>query len=104
LSSSRKQQCPQTDLNKEQSLLWHRILHQNGWIAPLWAARRRSKDEELSQDEIAFYDAFGGACYLISSKSTSTTEPTRRSQSSQGHGARSRHDDGLSSYPKLFFS
>jgi hypothetical protein len=30
LSSSRKQQCPQTDLSKEQSLLRHRILHQNG--------------------------------------------------------------------------
>jgi len=53
-------------LSKEQSLLWHQILHQNGWIAPLWASRRRSKDEGLSQDEIAFYDAFGGVCYLIS--------------------------------------
>ncbi|QND71461.1 acyl-CoA dehydrogenase family protein [Tardiphaga robiniae] len=27
---------PETDLTKEQSLLWHRILHQKGWIAPLW--------------------------------------------------------------------
>ena len=27
---------PETDLSKEQMLLWHRILHQKGWIAPLW--------------------------------------------------------------------
>jgi len=27
---------PETDLTKEQTLLWHRILHKKGWIAPLW--------------------------------------------------------------------
>jgi len=27
---------PETDLSKEQMLLWHRILHNKGWIAPLW--------------------------------------------------------------------
>lgn len=27
---------PETDLTKEQSLLWHRILHRKGWVAPLW--------------------------------------------------------------------
>src|ERR1700678_4208355 len=27
---------PETDLTKEKSLLWHRILHKKGWIAPLW--------------------------------------------------------------------
>src|ERR1700736_3766375 len=27
---------PETDLTKEQSLLWHRILFGKGWIAPLW--------------------------------------------------------------------
>src|SRR5271155_3598802 len=27
---------PETDLSKEQMLLWHRILHRKGWIAPLW--------------------------------------------------------------------
>jgi alkylation response protein AidB-like acyl-CoA dehydrogenase len=27
---------PETDLTKEQMLLWHRILHRQGWIAPLW--------------------------------------------------------------------
>jgi alkylation response protein AidB-like acyl-CoA dehydrogenase len=27
---------PNTDLTKEQSLLWHRILHHKGWIAPKW--------------------------------------------------------------------
>jgi alkylation response protein AidB-like acyl-CoA dehydrogenase len=27
---------PDTDLTKEQMLLWHRILHKKGWIAPLW--------------------------------------------------------------------
>src|SRR4029434_6377162 len=27
---------PETDLTKDQSLLWHRILHKKGWIAPLW--------------------------------------------------------------------
>ena len=26
---------PETDLTKEQSLLWHKILHKKGWIAPL---------------------------------------------------------------------
>jgi alkylation response protein AidB-like acyl-CoA dehydrogenase len=26
----------ETDLTKEQSLLWHRILHRKGWVAPLW--------------------------------------------------------------------
>ena len=27
---------PETDLTKEQSLLWHRILYKKGWIAPSW--------------------------------------------------------------------
>jgi alkylation response protein AidB-like acyl-CoA dehydrogenase len=27
---------PETDLTKEQSLLWHRILYRKGWIAPMW--------------------------------------------------------------------
>jgi alkylation response protein AidB-like acyl-CoA dehydrogenase len=27
---------PETDLTKEQSMLWHRILFKKGWIAPLW--------------------------------------------------------------------
>jgi alkylation response protein AidB-like acyl-CoA dehydrogenase len=27
---------PETDLTKEQSLLWHKILFRKGWIAPLW--------------------------------------------------------------------
>src|SRR5271169_3126323 len=27
---------PDIDLSKEQMLLWHRILHKKGWIAPLW--------------------------------------------------------------------
>jgi len=27
---------PETDLTKEQSMLWHRILHRKGWIAPFW--------------------------------------------------------------------
>jgi alkylation response protein AidB-like acyl-CoA dehydrogenase len=27
---------PETDLTKEQSMLWHRILYNKGWIAPLW--------------------------------------------------------------------
>jgi len=27
---------PETDLTKEQSLLWHRILYKRGWVAPLW--------------------------------------------------------------------
>src|SRR5882757_9329487 len=26
---------PETDLSKEQMLLWHRILHKKGWMAPL---------------------------------------------------------------------
>src|SRR5580693_1837218 len=27
---------PETDLSKEQILLWHKLLHKQGWIAPLW--------------------------------------------------------------------
>jgi alkylation response protein AidB-like acyl-CoA dehydrogenase len=27
---------PETNLTKEQMLLWHRILYRKGWIAPLW--------------------------------------------------------------------
>jgi hypothetical protein len=27
---------PHTDLTKQQMLLWHRILHKKGWIAPSW--------------------------------------------------------------------
>jgi alkylation response protein AidB-like acyl-CoA dehydrogenase len=27
---------PSTDLTKQQMLLWHRILHEKGWIAPSW--------------------------------------------------------------------
>jgi len=27
---------PETDLTKEQSLLWHKILHKKGWVAPHW--------------------------------------------------------------------
>jgi len=27
---------PETDLTKEQMLLWHRILNRKGWVAPLW--------------------------------------------------------------------
>jgi alkylation response protein AidB-like acyl-CoA dehydrogenase len=27
---------PETDLTKEQSLLWHGILYKKGWVAPLW--------------------------------------------------------------------
>jgi hypothetical protein len=27
---------PSTDLTKQQMLLWHRILHKKGWIAPSW--------------------------------------------------------------------
>ncbi len=32
---------PETDLSKEQMLLWHRILHKKGWIAPLWPKEYR---------------------------------------------------------------
>src|ERR1700722_14861198 len=27
---------PETDLTKEQYMLWHRILYKKGWVAPLW--------------------------------------------------------------------
>jgi alkylation response protein AidB-like acyl-CoA dehydrogenase len=27
---------PETDLTKEQMLLWHKILHRKGWLAPKW--------------------------------------------------------------------
>ena len=27
---------PHTDLTKQQMLLWHRVLHKKGWIAPSW--------------------------------------------------------------------
>lgn len=50
---------PETDLTKEQSLLWHRILHEKGWVAPHWPqeyggpgwsiARRYIWDQETSR-------------------------------------------------------
>ena len=36
VSSEMRVPNPETDLSKEQMLLWHRILHKKGWIAPLW--------------------------------------------------------------------
>jgi hypothetical protein len=27
---------PETELSKEQMLLWRRIIYQKGWIAPFW--------------------------------------------------------------------
>jgi alkylation response protein AidB-like acyl-CoA dehydrogenase len=27
---------PETDLSKEQMLLWHKVLHRKGWVAPHW--------------------------------------------------------------------
>ncbi len=36
LSAEMRVPNPETDLTKEQMLLWHRILHRKGWIAPLW--------------------------------------------------------------------
>ena len=34
---------PETDLTKEQSMLWHRILYKKGWIAPLWPQTNRRR-------------------------------------------------------------
>ena len=40
---------PETDLSKEQSLLWHRILHRKGWIAPLWPREHGGPGWTLTQ-------------------------------------------------------
>jgi alkylation response protein AidB-like acyl-CoA dehydrogenase len=40
---------PETDLTKEQSLLWHRILHKKGWIAPLWPKQYGGTGWSLTQ-------------------------------------------------------
>jgi alkylation response protein AidB-like acyl-CoA dehydrogenase len=40
---------PETDLTKEQSLLWHKILHRKGWIAPLWPKEHGGPGWSLTQ-------------------------------------------------------
>src|SRR5277367_4934721 len=40
---------PETDLTKEQMLLWHRILHNKGWIAPLWPKQYGGPGWSLTQ-------------------------------------------------------
>jgi alkylation response protein AidB-like acyl-CoA dehydrogenase len=40
---------PETDLTKEQSLLWHRILYRRGWIAPLWPKQYGGTGWSLTQ-------------------------------------------------------
>ena len=40
---------PETDLNKEQFMLWHRILYKKGWIAPLWPEEYGGPGWSLSQ-------------------------------------------------------
>jgi alkylation response protein AidB-like acyl-CoA dehydrogenase len=40
---------PETDLSKQQSLLWHRILHKKGWIAPLWPKQYGGPGWSLTQ-------------------------------------------------------
>lgn len=40
---------PDTDLTKEQSLLWHKILHRKGWVAPLWPKEHGGPGWSLTQ-------------------------------------------------------
>src|SRR6516164_6108125 len=40
---------PETDLSKEQMLLWHRILHKKGWIAPLWPKQYGGPDWSITR-------------------------------------------------------
>jgi alkylation response protein AidB-like acyl-CoA dehydrogenase len=40
---------PETDLTKEQSLLWHRILYRKGWIAPRWPKEYGGTGWSISQ-------------------------------------------------------
>jgi hypothetical protein len=39
---------PYTDLTKQQMLLWHRILHNKGWIAPSWPKEFGGRGNPLS--------------------------------------------------------
>ena len=40
---------PETDLAKEQSLLWHRILYRKGWVAPPWPSEYGGPGWTISQ-------------------------------------------------------
>jgi alkylation response protein AidB-like acyl-CoA dehydrogenase len=40
---------PDTDLTKQQSLLWHKILHRKGWVAPLWPKEHGGPGWSLKQ-------------------------------------------------------
>jgi alkylation response protein AidB-like acyl-CoA dehydrogenase len=40
---------PETDLSKEQSLLWHKILHKKGWVAPSWPKEYGGSGWSLTQ-------------------------------------------------------
>ena len=40
---------PETDLTKQQSLLWHKILHRKGWVAPLWPKEHGGPGWSLTQ-------------------------------------------------------
>ena len=53
---------PHADLTKQQMLLWHRILHKNGWIAPSWP-----KDvKRLTAINMQFYpDHHLGRCLRV---------------------------------------
>ena len=40
---------PENDLTKQQSLLWHKILHRKGWVAPLWPKEHGGPGWSLTQ-------------------------------------------------------
>jgi len=40
---------PYTDLTKQQMLLWHRILHRKGWIAPSWPKELGGTGQSITQ-------------------------------------------------------
>ena len=73
---------PETDLTKEQSMLWHRILYKKGWIAPLWPkeyggtgwsiTQRFIWDQETATADTLPTLAFGltMAIYLVSVRGT----------------------------------
>ena len=48
---------PETDLSKEQMLLWHRILHEKGWIAPLWPKEYGGPGWSILRPDVVVGDA-----------------------------------------------
>ena len=72
---------PETDLTKEQSLLWHRILYNKGWIAPAWPKEYGGPGWTITQRYIFEQETSwaGTLPPLPSRRSPNDASPTSRS-------------------------